>query len=73
MDTGDIGDYVIYTGCSDSQAQWGSCDDPRGRLVEGQEYRIQGVDTHTWHTKVNLMDVIGWFNSVCFEFSRESE
>lgn len=34
----EIGDYVVYTGCSQEQVNFGNCDDPRGRLIEGQEY-----------------------------------
>jgi hypothetical protein len=60
-------DKVIYTGASDSQVTWGTCDDPRGVLVEGQCYEVEERDVRSWHTKLKLVGVEGRFNSVCFD------
>jgi hypothetical protein len=56
-----------YTGCSDEQVRWGGNADPRGLLVEGEEYEIEKTEVHPWHTKVKLKGFDGWFNSVCFD------
>ena len=56
-----------YIGADDYQVRWGNHDDPRGVLVEGQEYEIEYIDVHDWHTKVKLVGINGNFNSVCFE------
>jgi hypothetical protein len=58
---------VIYTGATDAQVNWGSCDDPRLRLLEGNEYEVEDRREHSWHTKLKLRGVPGWFNSVCFD------
>ena len=62
-----VGDEVRFTGCSDMQVQWGSSDDPRGRLVIDSKYIVSYVEEHSWHTKIGLKDVEGDFPSVCFE------
>lgn len=62
-----IGDKVVFTGCSEEQKKWGGNDDPKGKLVVGEEYIVSAVERHTWHTKISLEGVAGWFNSVCFD------
>jgi hypothetical protein len=62
------GDRVIYIGCTDEQVSWGaSNDDPRKLLIEGNIYQIEKVESHTWHTKLQLRGVYGKFNSVSFK------
>lgn len=61
------GDIVKYIGCSIEQIRWGSNDDPRGILVEGDKYCIEKVEVHSYHTKLTFFGVSGRFNSVCFE------
>ena len=63
----EAGDRVRFTGCSDSQVQWGGSDDPRGILAIDSEYTISYVEEHTWHTDICLAEVEGDFPSVCFE------
>ena len=63
----EIGDKVRFTGCSNSQAQFGNCDDPRDALVFDAEYVVSSVEVHNWHTKIRLAGKEGRFNSVCFE------
>ena len=58
---------VIYTGATIEQVNWGSNDDPRGILKEGQEYEVENEDVHSWHTKIKLKDIDGVFNSASFE------
>lgn len=57
---------VIYTGATDEQVRWGGNADPRGVLTEGQRYRVERTDVRSFHTKVKLVGIDGWFNSVCF-------
>jgi hypothetical protein len=57
---------VIYIGATDEQVRWGGNDDPRGLLTEGQTYTVEKTEVHSWHTKIKLSGVAGWFNSVCF-------
>lgn len=58
---------VKYLGCTDDQAKWGSGQDPRKSLVEGQVYELEFEDEHSWHTLYYLEGIDGGFNSVCFE------
>lgn len=59
-------DKVIYEGATDAQVSWGNNDDPRGVLIEGQEYEVAERDVHSYHTKIRLVGIEGRFNSVCF-------
>lgn len=61
------GDRVIYLGSSEEQVRWGSNDDPRKSLIEGDIYQIEKVEIHSWHTKLTLRGVPGKFNSVSFK------
>lgn len=61
------GDRVIYIGSNDSQVRWGSNDDPRNVLIEGDIYQIEKVEIHSSHTKIFLRGVQGKFNSVSFK------
>lgn len=59
---------VKYIGTTDDQVRWGGNDDPRGILVEGNEYEVLKEEVHTWHTKIYLQDFPALkFNSVCFD------
>ena len=61
------GDRVIYVGSSEEQVIFGTNDDPRKVLIEGDIYQIEKVEVHSYHTKISLRGVIGKFNSVSFE------
>ena len=62
------GDIVFYRGgATQEQINWGSNDDPRDFLVEGQPYEIIKVDVKSWHTKLTLHQISGTFNSVHFK------
>jgi hypothetical protein len=62
-----VRDKVKYIGCIQEQVNWGSCDDPRGVLIENDVYCVEKVEVHSYHTKIKLLGVWGRFNSVCFE------
>jgi hypothetical protein len=61
------GNLVRYIGCTQDQINWGSNDDPRGILIEGDKYYVESVDVRSHHTKLTLRGISGRFNSVCFE------
>ena len=67
MENFNVGDKVIYLGCTQEQINWGSNDDPRGLLIENNEYYVEKVDVHSYHTKLTLKGIRGNFNSVCFD------
>lgn len=59
---------VKFTGCSDEQARWGGCNDPRMYLDVGEILEVVDTEVHSWHTKIMLKGQEGLkFNSVCFE------
>lgn len=62
---------VRYLGDAESSNEvvnWGGNDDPRGLLVEGQEYEVTEQDVHSYHTKLTLKEFPGKrFNSVSFK------
>lgn len=60
------GDRVLYIGTDDDQVNYGSNDDPRNVLIEGDIYQIEKVEVHSWHSKISLRGVKGKFNSVSF-------
>ena len=61
-----INDKVIFTGCSEAQQLWGNYSN-HNMLKKDSIYTIDDVEIHSWHTKVSLKEVDGWFNSVCFK------
>ncbi len=67
MENFKVGDIVKYIGCNQDQINWGSNDDPKGILIEGDKYYVEKVEVHSWHTKLHLRGIYGIFNSVCFE------
>ena len=60
--------YIYVEAPNQQQIDWGSNDDPRDLLIVGQEYEVEYVDEHSWHTKICLKDFPDLeFNSVSFE------
>lgn len=57
---------LIYNDATDEQVRWGDCSDPRGVLVKGTAYEVEDQSVHSWHTKIKLVGIEGWFNSTCF-------
>lgn len=62
---------LTYTGASGDQVKFGGGRDPRGLLVEGQEYEVESVEVHSWHTEIKLVGFDGYFNSVLLEDTRQ--
>ena len=62
----EVGSLVKYMGASDEQVLWGNHDDPRPVLGLYGLYHVAEIVVHSWHTRVRLEDVEGWFNSVHF-------
>jgi hypothetical protein len=63
----EVGDWVKFIGCSTEQIQWGNNDDPKDKLIIGNNYKIVNVDIHSQHTKITLDGISGRYNSVCFD------
>ena len=64
----EVGQNVLFLGCTDDQSKWGSGYADPGLLTAGEVYWISRVEVHTWHTKVWIGEGdLGPFNSVCFE------
>jgi hypothetical protein len=61
------GDRAIFIGCIDEQVAWGSNDDPRKVMIEGDIYRIEKVELHSYYTKLSFRGMKGKFNSVSFK------
>lgn len=62
----EVGDTVRYLGCSKEQIAWGNNDDPY-MLIRDRFFVVTNVEVHSSHTKLTLRNIIGKFNSVCFE------
>lgn len=62
-----VGDVVKFLGCSKEQINWGNNDNPNSILVVGEKYTVSEVEIHSQHTKISLKDIVGRFNSVCFD------
>ena len=60
---------VRYDGASGDQVAWGGNDDPRSILRIGGIYSVKQVETHGWHTKIELIGHPGkWFNDSSFTY-----
>lgn len=62
-------DWVRFTkqDVDEAQIKWGNHRDPRGVLEAGRAYEVARVEEHSWHTRIYLVGVDGYFNSVWFE------
>lgn len=50
------------------QVSWGGNADPAGLLEPGKTYAVDRIETHSWHSKVFLVDHPSKpFNSVHFD------
>lgn len=58
---------VRYLGCSDEQARWGQCKDPRPHLTVNHIYNLVDTEVHSWHTLYFVEGFKDGFNSCCFE------
>lgn len=67
--------YATYLADPDDiQVKWGTCADPRGLLTVGEEYEVERIEIHSWHTKIFLkgIDSGRGFNDVSFEYKNYS-
>ena len=64
---------IQYTGATKEQVQWGNNTDPRNILIEGCMYELDNVEVHSYHTKIALKGVKGWFNSASFTDPEDPE
>lgn len=62
-----VGDTVIFTGCSEDQHRWGNQTGNLEELILGSGYVVEQIKIHSHHTKVYLVGISGSFNSVCFD------
>jgi hypothetical protein len=68
MENFKAGDQVRYLGFTEEPVRWGSNDNPKGLLFEGDIYYVERVEIHYSHTKLHLRGIRGGkFNSTCFE------
>lgn len=67
------GDVVRYVGTNDDQVDWASLDDPRGLLEVGEDYTVESVEVHSYHTHVRIVGIPGEFSSVCFRAVAEAK
>ena len=61
------GDIVTFYGCSQTQHNWGNHTGDLDDLIKDNQYVIERVELHSWHTKVFLENIKGSFNSICFK------
>ncbi len=62
--------WIVYKEKEPTQHQikWGGNTDPKGLLEVGKKYEVEGIEVHSWHTKVFLTDFPGkQFNSIWFD------
>ena len=58
----------IEDNVSNASIKWGTHEDPRGILKDGEIYNIHRTEVHSWHTKVFLKEYEDKpLNSVWFE------
>ena len=62
-----IGDQVRYIGNTSEYLRLGIGDDPIAKLIKGNTYLVEGVETNSQYDIIKLIGVDGEFNSLCFE------
>lgn len=55
-------------GVSRESIQWGGHTDPTGILDVGKDYKVERIDVHSYHTRIYLVGISGYFNSVWFDW-----
>lgn len=51
------------------QIRWGGHTNPIGILEVGKSYEVEKVEVHSSHTRVFLVGIKGYFNSIWFDDS----
>lgn len=63
-----LGRKMVFTGCSDIQANYVGDSDPRDYMVVGKEYTVFDARVGSWSTELEFVEFPDkTFNSVCFE------
>ena len=62
-----IGDQVRYIGNTPEYLRSGIGDDPIAKLIKGNTYLVEGVETSSQYDIIKLIGVDGEFNSHCFQ------
>lgn len=63
-----MSETATFKEASDAQVTYGGWDDPRKTLTLGEVYVVEEKIVYGWTTKVRLVGMEGWFNSVHFSF-----
>ena len=67
------GDKIRLVNDSTDISNWGSGESARDKLIMRGVYEVEDVRVHSWHTKLKLKGIDGWFNSAHFEKVKETE
>ena len=62
-----IGDQVRYIGNTSEYLRLGIGDDPIAKLIKGNTYLVESVETSSQYDIIKLIGVDGEFNSLCFK------
>ena len=62
-----IGDQVRYIGNTSEFLRSGIGDDPIAKLIKGNTYLVESVETSSQYDIIKLIGVDGEFNSLCFQ------
>jgi hypothetical protein len=65
---GEVSNKIVkYNSSKQTAWNYGQGNNPEGRLLDGQEYEVERVEVHSWHTLYHLKGDIGKYNSVMFD------
>ena len=67
-----VGSTVRYVGKTDNEVDWGyhQYDDPKQRLLLGNTYLVESIETVSNHPRLSLIGVKGHFHISLFEIAR---
>jgi len=46
---------------------WGGCGDPSKVLKNHESYEVESINVRSWHTRIHLEGIEGYFSSSVFE------
>ena len=59
---------VVYKVSEDFEHwSWGGCSDPSAVLKNHESYEVESINVRSWHTRVHLKGIEGYFSSSVFE------
>ena len=56
---------VTFTG--GEHTNWGGCSDPSEVLKPHESYEVESINCRSWHTRVHLKGIEGYFSSSVFD------